>query len=207
MLLTGAAVVALLLSALAGVASRDRSRVGTWIVVGLGALAACAAVTRPDATVLSALPSVLGAFAGMVALQRVSGMLDPVPIFRPGDEPLEPLEPVDPDHRTPVPPPRRAVLASGWLVLGGTVGLVAGRLLGARLRGADESRRQIATRLPASARTPAPPPAGVEVGVDGVVPWRVPNDDFYRIDTALVVPRIDRRSRGACGSTGWSSRR
>jgi hypothetical protein len=47
------------------------------VVLGLGALAAWAAVTRPDATVLSALPSVLGAIAGMVALQRVAARLDP----------------------------------------------------------------------------------------------------------------------------------
>ncbi|MDQ4007452.1 MAG: molybdopterin-dependent oxidoreductase, partial [Actinomycetota bacterium] len=34
------------------------------------------------------------------------------------------------------------------------------------------------------------PPDGVAVPVDGVVPWMTPNDDFYRIDTALAVPRV-----------------
>ncbi|MFX4271836.1 molybdopterin-dependent oxidoreductase [Propionibacteriaceae bacterium Y1685] len=44
--------------------------------------------------------------------------------------------------------------------------------------------------LPAPA-TPAPPvPAGVDLGVDGLTPYITPNADFYRIDTALVVPRI-----------------
>ena len=189
-LLTGALLVALLLSALAGVLSRDRGRAGTWVVLGLGALAAWAAVTRPDATVLSALPSVLGAIAGMVALQRVSARLDPVPIFRPGDEPVEPMVPLDPADAPPLPPTRRALLGAGWLVLGGVVGAVAGRLLGTRLRDADASRSQVAGRLPAAARTPAPIPAGAEVGVAGVVPFRVPNKDFYRIDTALLVPRL-----------------
>ena len=38
---------------------------------------------------------------------------------------------------------------------------------------------------------PAPPvPAGAELGVQGVTPFITPNDDFYRIDTALVVPRV-----------------
>jgi DMSO/TMAO reductase YedYZ molybdopterin-dependent catalytic subunit len=183
-------VVALLLSALAGVLSRGRSRIGPWIVVALGALAAAAAVTRPDATVLSALPSVVGAIAGMVALQRVAARLDPVPIFRPGDEPVEPLVPVDPADAPTPPPPRRAVLGAGWLLLGGAVGAGAGRLLGTRLRDADASRASVASRLPVTARTPAPLPAGAEVGVPGVVPFRVPNRDFYRIDTALVVPRV-----------------
>jgi DMSO/TMAO reductase YedYZ molybdopterin-dependent catalytic subunit len=188
-LLAGALLVALLLSALAGVLSRNGGRAGTWVVLGLGALAAWAAVTRPDATLLSALPSVLGAIAGMVALQRVSGRLDPVPIFRPGDEPLEPLVPVDPAD-APLPPSRRAMLGAGWLVLGGLVGAVAGRLLGTRLRDADASRTAVEARLPSAARTPAPPPPGAAVGVPGVVPFRVPNQDFYRIDTALLVPRL-----------------
>jgi len=189
-LLAGALLVALLLSALAGVLSRNRGRAGTWVVLALGALAAWAAVTRPDATWLSALPSVLGAIAGMVALQRVSGTLDPIPIFRPGDEPLEPLVPVDPADAPALPASRRAVLGAGWLLLGGLVGGVAGRLLGARLRDADASRSAVEERLPAAARTPAPPPPGAAVGVPGVVPFRVPNEDFYRIDTALLVPRL-----------------
>jgi DMSO/TMAO reductase YedYZ molybdopterin-dependent catalytic subunit len=33
-------------------------------------------------------------------------------------------------------------------------------------------------------------PAGVQVGVAGVAPFRVPNADFYRIDTATIVPRV-----------------
>jgi DMSO/TMAO reductase YedYZ molybdopterin-dependent catalytic subunit len=190
-LLAGALLVALLLSALAGVLSRNRGRAGMWVVLALGALAAWAAVTRPDATLLSALPSVLGAIAGMVALQRVSGTLDPVPIFRPGDEPLEPLVPVDPADAPALPPSRRALLGAGWLLLGGVVGAVAGRLLGTRLRDADASRTAVEDRLPATARTPDPLPPGAEVGVRGVVPFRVPNEDFYRIDTALLVPRLN----------------
>jgi DMSO/TMAO reductase YedYZ molybdopterin-dependent catalytic subunit len=34
-------------------------------------------------------------------------------------------------------------------------------------------------------------PAGAELDVPGTAPWRVPNDSFYRIDTALVVPAVD----------------
>jgi DMSO/TMAO reductase YedYZ molybdopterin-dependent catalytic subunit len=60
--------------------------------------------------------------------------------------------------------------------------------LGESTRGVDTSRA--AVQLPAPV-DPAPAlPAGVEVGVAGVAPFRVPADDFYRIDTALVVPRV-----------------
>ena len=34
-------------------------------------------------------------------------------------------------------------------------------------------------------------PAGADLGIDGLTPIVVPNDDFYRIDTALIIPAVD----------------
>ncbi len=34
-------------------------------------------------------------------------------------------------------------------------------------------------------------PAGAELGLSGLSPVITPNADFYRIDTALVVPQVD----------------
>ncbi|MCC5784476.1 oxidoreductase, partial [Kocuria sp. CCUG 69068] len=45
-------------------------------------------------------------------------------------------------------------------------------------------------RIPAPA-VRDPVPAGADLGVADVEPWLTPADDFYRIDTALSVPRID----------------
>ncbi len=59
-------------------------------------------------------------------------------------------------------------------------------MLGHGRRAVETSRRLL--RLPVSRGTV---PAGAEVGPAGTVPWRVPNDVFYRIDTALVVPAVD----------------
>ena len=53
------------------------------------------------------------------------------------------------------------------------------------------SPRGRAVRFPRATTTAAPVPAGVDVGVDGVGPWQTPAEDFYRIDTALVVPQVD----------------
>ncbi|MDV9193475.1 molybdopterin-dependent oxidoreductase, partial [Streptomyces sp. SR27] len=48
-----------------------------------------------------------------------------------------------------------------------------------------------ALRLPRPA-SPAPPvPAGAGLRVPGISPFLTPNRDFYRVDTALVVPRVD----------------
>ena len=43
--------------------------------------------------------------------------------------------------------------------------------------------------LPASADGQALP-SGTDVGVSGQSPFITPNDDFYRIDTALLVPQV-----------------
>jgi DMSO/TMAO reductase YedYZ molybdopterin-dependent catalytic subunit len=35
-------------------------------------------------------------------------------------------------------------------------------------------------------------PDDVSLGVEGIVPWETPNEDFYRIDTQIGVPRLSR---------------
>ena len=58
-----------------------------------------------------------------------------------------------------------------------------GQLLG---RGASPE----AVTLPAAAETLTPLPTGLENTVRGISAFRTPNADFYRIDTALVIPRV-----------------
>ena len=96
-----------------------------------------------------------------------------------------------------------------------TVGLLSvcagaiGRVLKGRFEVGDE---RAALQLPAPTDTvpsvpdvsvpvgiPALDPAmaglpGTDFGVDGVQSWVVPNADFYRIDTALVVPQVPKDS-------------
>jgi DMSO/TMAO reductase YedYZ molybdopterin-dependent catalytic subunit len=45
--------------------------------------------------------------------------------------------------------------------------------------------------LPAPARSLGSVPAGATLDVDGLTPLLTPNDRFFRIDTALAVPRVD----------------
>ena len=175
-LLTGAALVLAGLCALAGVLAGRRVVHGQWLVMALGAVAALAAATRPDATLLSALPSLVAAVVGAVVLTSLVDRLAAARSTAPG-------------AAAGAGPRRRMLLRTvGVVAGGGAAALVVGRMLGERTRGADASRA--AVRLPTPA-DPAPAlPAGVEVGVPGVAPFRVPADDFYRIDTALVVPRV-----------------
>ncbi|MEU0840097.1 molybdopterin-dependent oxidoreductase [Streptomyces sp. NPDC005962] len=63
-------------------------------------------------------------------------------------------------------------------------------------RNAVASRNRIVLPAPASAAAPIPKRAALRVA--GVSPFITPNHDFYRVDTALVVPRVD--------ATSWSLR-
>ena len=64
--------------------------------------------------------------------------------------------------------------------------------------------------VPTAAALPLPQtvlpelPAGLEKRVPGISAFRTPNADFYRVDTALVIPRVDVRQL-ELRSTGTSS--
>src|SRR4051794_17624667 len=169
-LLGGAAVVLAALSDFAGVvAARGRFR-GPWVVLALGTIAAIAALSRPDATILSVLPSAAATIVGTFVLSALVDRLETA--SRPG-----------------LGPDRRTLLRTVGIVGGsGAVALAAGRLLASGTRDAEASRATV--RLPAPADREPPLPLGVEVGVAGVTRFRVAAGDFYRIDTALVVPRV-----------------
>ncbi|WP_433701912.1 molybdopterin-dependent oxidoreductase [Nocardiopsis sp. CA-288880] len=77
--------------------------------------------------------------------------------------------------------------AAGVLAASGTAGAL-GRLLPSALGGTGG---RSATALPAAAEPLAPLPSGTDLGVPGLSPFSTPAEDFYRIDTALTVPRVD----------------
>ena len=83
---------------------------------------------------------------------------------------------------------RRRFIGTSLAVIGVALGGgIAGRTLLERSRTA--AIRQ-AGRIPAPSSTAPPPPAGAELaGAPGIAPLVTPNEEFYRIDTALLVPR------------------
>ncbi|WP_425581966.1 molybdopterin-dependent oxidoreductase [Streptosporangium fragile] len=84
---------------------------------------------------------------------------------------------------------RRALLtgALGAAAVAGVGGL-AGRLLSGR---AEVGVARAGIALPEPATPAAPLPAGVDFKIKGLSPFVTPNADFYRVDTALVVPQVD----------------
>jgi DMSO/TMAO reductase YedYZ molybdopterin-dependent catalytic subunit len=91
--------------------------------------------------------------------------------------------------RRPGAPARRAfLLTAGVSVAAAAIGEFGGRQLATRH---NVSAARSAVRFPRAA-APAPPlPAGVNLPVPGISPFITPNGQFYRVDTALIVPEVD----------------
>ena len=83
---------------------------------------------------------------------------------------------------------RQFLVAAGVGVAAAAIGEFGGRSL-ATSKNVSVARQ--ALRFPRAA-VPAPPlPAGVNLPVPGLSSFVTPNGQFYRIDTALIVPQVD----------------
>jgi DMSO/TMAO reductase YedYZ molybdopterin-dependent catalytic subunit len=84
---------------------------------------------------------------------------------------------------------RRRFIGTSIAVIGlAAISGVVGRTL--LERGRQNAIAQAGT-LPQPTATAPPPPEGAELAVEGITPLVTRNEDFYRIDTALLVPRPD----------------
>ncbi|HEX2564462.1 MAG TPA: molybdopterin-dependent oxidoreductase [Acidimicrobiales bacterium] len=156
-------------------------------VAAIGIVGAAAALSGPNASAASILPSLVGSLAAGAALAWLSG-------WRPDTR-----REAQPEGATPtawaapapstmaVGPDRRTFLLSvsaigaGAVIAGGV-----GQVLKRRYAVAG-ARRDLVLPPPVSVQGL---PAGAELGVPGQPPFVTPNDDFYRIDTALLVPQV-----------------
>ncbi|MEW1955132.1 molybdopterin-dependent oxidoreductase [Terrabacter sp. NPDC080008] len=165
-LLVGTVVVLTLVCAAIGMLAVRRLRVALVAFAVVGAIGVAAVLSRPGAGATDALPTILGTVAGLWFLSRAA-------------------RPARPATAGAVNPGRR------WL-LGGAVGALAayaGSLLGNGSAAASVSREAL-TRAPVRTTGVTVPP-GADLKIPGLTPYIVPNADFYRIDTAIVVPRLD----------------
>lgn len=185
----GILVLLVLFAVALGTLALRHRRAGSAGVLAFGVIGAASAAGRPDAGALDTVPSVVGAVAGAGVLYLLAGRLQVRALLR---EPAA-TEPVLPGVPAPVPYgfDRRAfALAAGVTVAGSTAaGLLGRRLNASGDAGAAASRG--AVRLPAPASRAAPVPRGADLRIDGLSPFITPSKDFYRVDTALVVPRIE----------------
>ncbi|WP_422732850.1 molybdopterin-dependent oxidoreductase [Microbacterium limosum] len=84
---------------------------------------------------------------------------------------------------------RRRFLITAGIAAAVTIAAAIGATAVRAGRSAASAVRE-AVRLPVPATAAPEVPAGAELGIDGLAPVVTPNAQFYRIDTALVVPDI-----------------
>ncbi len=153
-------------------------------MIGLAVFAAIgiyAALSQPTARATDALPTIVGAAVAAYALQYLctlargpdAGRLGE---FRRRDEPAADL----PDRR-------KFLLVSGAAAGISLVTYVGGSWL-ANTR--NVSAVQAALKLPKPAQAVQPIPAGANLNIPGLSSFITPNSNFYRVDTAIVIPEI-----------------
>jgi DMSO/TMAO reductase YedYZ molybdopterin-dependent catalytic subunit len=168
-LFVGIAVVMAVVAAAAGVLGARRRSVGLAVVVLLAAVAAAAILSRPHVVAADVLPLLVGAVAGLVSLRALL------------------------DRQAQASSTGRDVDRRSFLLFaGGTAALAVlgagfARVLEGGSRAVAASRASL--RLPMAA-TSSVPANSASLDVPGITPFLTAPDDFYRIDTALVVPQV-----------------
>jgi len=194
-LVTGIVVVSLAIGAVLGIAARRRPWVGVAGFVVFGVVGAASYLATPlGSDALGIAAAALAVVAGVASLQFLLRLAAPpaatAPVVvldgvaRDGD-----IEPVAAATAMTQPDRRLFLTAAGSLAVGAAGTAALGRRLGA----ADPSAEfrastvlpEVSSGLPATSVPPAP---FTEAGLS---PYVTPVPDFFRIDTALVVPRID----------------
>jgi DMSO/TMAO reductase YedYZ molybdopterin-dependent catalytic subunit len=220
-LLGGILVVLALYAAVVGIVAVRRLAFGMWGLGLFAFIGLWAALTRPGSTVDYLWPTLAGAAAGAFTLARLAdaarrlsapparprpqpgtGAGRPAPeTLTPPDLPASPAasEPgtgssftflPNPDDQGPPrgPARRRFLVGSGIAAAAAVAGTVAGRELATR-RSVTLARG--ALRFPRPAVAAPPLPAGSDLHIPGLSSFITPNNTFYRVDTALLLPQVD----------------
>jgi DMSO/TMAO reductase YedYZ molybdopterin-dependent catalytic subunit len=199
-LVTGIVVVALLLGAAFGRMARERFADGAAGFVAFGVVGGWAAargtLSSDVRSWLAAAVSVgVGALVLWLALRPPRLARDlfgaPTAPADPGRDPNAGPGLLAPGQPGPGWDRRWFLAVSGAAATYGVVGAGLGRLL-RQARNVEEARDEVAVQL--GSATPAEVPSGVatlDSTVPGISPIITSNADFYRIDTALLVPQVD----------------
>jgi DMSO/TMAO reductase YedYZ molybdopterin-dependent catalytic subunit len=170
-LLLGMAVVLVIFAALAGIFSRDRAWPGVALATVVGLLGFAAVLRRPDLGQLGIVSPLASLLAGVLVFRWLHGLARE----RAYGETLYS------DSR------RKFLRASAGVAVGAGVLGAGGQLLANRVD-VEGSRAAIG---PLTAADPAPPvPPGADFAAQGTPRFITSNRDFYRIDTALTLPRV-----------------
>jgi DMSO/TMAO reductase YedYZ molybdopterin-dependent catalytic subunit len=176
-LITGVLVISALVGAALGVLALRRPALAATGIVGFAALGVASALADPRAEVAATL--VVGVVGAAVGVAVLLAMLRLVAGRARGAEGADSTAPTD----------RRRFLAfAGAAATLGVLSGVGGWLLDGRARAAGV---RAALRLPVPVRPAGQVPPEADLEIAGLTPLFIPNEEFFRIDTALRVPVVD----------------
>ena len=166
---------ALVLAAIAGILARRRFALGAGLLLLLVVVAGAAAMSRPTAGFVDAVPAIATGIIGVASLWWLCN----------SGKGLDRLDRRGVAEDSEGPSRRGVLVAAGVLTAAAAVMAGAGRWI-TSLRTSPSD-----VTLPA-ASDPAPVfPKGLDGKVDGISSFRTPNADFYRVDTRLSLPIVD----------------
>jgi DMSO/TMAO reductase YedYZ molybdopterin-dependent catalytic subunit len=178
-------VVVAALAAVAGMVESRPRPYGSAMIVAAGVIGGAAVLSRPGAGPLDLIPTAAGVVGGVAVLRLLtSRRFDDRPAAPVSDAPVT----AAPDTARD-PGRRRSLVTLGMLGVGavsGVAGVVLTRLTSS-VAGDRDAYALPSTRSTVRAVPPAVQPPGVQLP-----PFLTPNDEFYRIDTALSVPQLSR---------------
>jgi DMSO/TMAO reductase YedYZ molybdopterin-dependent catalytic subunit len=163
-LITGTLVLLALFAMAFGILAVRNVAYGVIGVGIFGLVGLVASLTRANASPTAAFPALLGSAAGALVLVNLIKI-------QPGGEPER----------------RKFLQAVGGVLAGAVVVGLGGRWFANRR---NVSADRAGVTLPAPAETAPVLPAEADLKLKDLTPFVTNNDDFYRIDTALVVPQV-----------------
>ena len=181
-LIIGIVVTALLVASLLGVVASTRRWVGVAGFIIFGSLGAWAGTRDPMVSDSGAVAvAIAAAAAGIGTLVLLLDALQNPRAAEASD--------THEDPSTPTVDRRRFVTLAAGAAVAGVASAVAGRLVGAG-RNIEAARADV--ELPTGEQPAIETPKGFsQAEYPGLSPLITPNDDFYRIDTALSTPQVD----------------
>ncbi len=170
------------LALFAGLLARHKRVAGVSIIASFGIFGGLISAARPSQSALALVPSLLGAIFGSRLLNKLIKTITKYDL--PIAYPSESRAPLGWDRR------RFISTASKTVLISAIFGAIASRLENKKI---SEIRQAAPDSLPkisaGNGLAATKSPAGTQIFAE--TPFITPNKDFYRIDTALSLPRID----------------
>lgn len=171
-LLTSIVVVTLLVGGVVGIYARKRFSLAVGVFLVFGLVAALAGSLDPQVSfALALVPAGAAVIVGLATLRMLYNLSE--------------RESQD----TPDSSKRDFLVGAGAVIGVAALAGTFGRVLIERAKRAVSGRDEVV--LPSAADPLPPVPDAADFDIAGVEQILVPNEDFYRIDTALSIPRID----------------